>query len=804
MADFEIEQLKTLFDNLADRIDRTKGDQISNTELTKIRNLMAGMSRHIAQGSNDKSKPMDSKAFANEFWNRWKTEDPFKELRANQGNEQGQTIIKRLKDAQDDIHGYADEHGRYSKSTIGNMKRLSDQLGVGVNKFSALFDAIKPGGISALVGGAVGTIFSKVGNYIDDKAGAYRTLVDSGESSVTSISQMNAAANNAAMSVQELAKAMESGTEGARKFGALRWASVTRGLTDAARAAGDFSRGYGQRQEDIGAFIETMNQRGMLQGLTDSQMVSGISAMQKSTAETASILGITRTEALKSQAQQSQNHMMNAALRSSNYDQTSVAAAGDAFEKAMGTGTRQLLNEILVNGSVTTQDSAQIATLTPEIVDLAQQVRGMMANGQPLDQIQMAKMINATATKIRSSDQTAELARLGVATNGKMPIQAGLDARFGLADTQLNTQRAEKKGDDETQLYLKKEQLDRERMAAFNTAVDVTAHTLTDPFAKSLNSAVDAVSNFVRGLSDGMGNWPKTTSAVTTGLFALGSALLFFKGRAASKLLTGAGAGALGGMARSAPKGAGDIIARQAAKNAGRETAEHAGGTILARLMGAKAGMGKAAGRVMGSGVGGKVLGGLAKGGLKSNALFSGLFESYDYLNGSKALTMKNVAKSGLRVGGSMLGGTLGAAGGTLAGGPVGTVAGEIGGSAAGYAGADWLADKIFGADDKPANASNNPKTGSPAPKPKPKVAPANASVSQKNRNVLTMDQMTNKIMEHSDRSATFLKSIKEQSEKQTGMMAEEIVVLKAMSDRLARLLEEGNKNTRSISDQTL
>lgn len=138
-------------------------------------------------------------------------------------------------------------------------------------------------------------------------------------------------------------------------------------------------------------------------------------------------------------------------------------------------------------------------------------------------------------------------------------------------------------------------------------------------------------------------------------------------------------------------------------------------------------GFGGGAAGAAAEGAGGAAAGGLGRAALKGVArggVLSALFEGLGYVgDDGKALTMGNLGRSAFKLAGGAVGGALGSFGG-----PLGTVAG----GAAGYAGASWLSDKIFGPDEmkKPApKPAERPKAAEPArPRPVPaQVRPASA-----------------------------------------------------------------------------
>lgn len=216
--------------------------------------------------------------------------------------------------------------------------------------------------------------------------------------------------------------------------------------------------------------------------------------------------------------------------------------------------------------------------------------------------------------------------------------------------------------------------------------------------------------------------------------------------------------------------------------------------------------VGKAGAAIGKTGIGG-VAKTAGKGLLKSGLGFGAAIESLDYIFGDKKLTMKNMAKSGLALGGGAIGGVMGSALG-----PLGSIAGGAGGYMGGQALGDWLLGKDDLADatkpkDKPkpiqktdsknqTNQNQANKSTTPVQQP---VKPADAT--KPKSSALTLDQMTNKILDSNILQAEHLKKIRESNDEEVRLMREELTMMRSYNDRIIRLLEEGNKNTRNIND---
>ena len=214
----------------------------------------------------------------------------------------------------------------------------------------------------------------------------------------------------------------------------------------------------------------------------------------------------------------------------------------------------------------------------------------------------------------------------------------------------------------------------------------------------------------------------------------------------------------------------------------GSEAAAASGTGLIAGSMALKGGAGKgllsmlkgsAGGIAEGAGKG--ILGGLLKGGGKGllrglggkGLLIGGALESLSYLSGEKSLSLKNLAKTGLSLGGGALGGLLGSAAG-----PLGTFAGGTGGYMAG----DWLGKKLFGADDVPKGA-------------KPNDAPKADDAPQNDDNQPSVDSQTER--ENHDNMAKMV----DQMTEQTAVLHMMLTTLNSRLTETNRLLSNTNRS---------
>jgi hypothetical protein len=810
MADFDIEQLKTLFENLGDRLERTKGDQLTNTELSKIRNIMSAINKQMSNDAKSGKEP-DSKKYIDDFWRRWKSEDPFKNVKTNE-DKSGQTIIKQLKDAKTGLNDYSREQNRLGGSFIGNLKGMNDALAQGQRDLKGVFKELKSGGIGGTAGTMLGAVLGKMTDVAMSRADSYREILASGEGTVSSMQDLGRRAAQAGLTVDQFTKAMSNGTQGARALGAIKFADVRKSVVEMSKASGYMGMLPDQITEVTSTYAEILRLQGQSHSLNTSQMADGIMSIVKSSETTAHILGITREDALKAQAELAKDQQLNAVMRAKGIDQNTARSLVTMAEATYGQSGKDRLLDQLTFGQVGPA-SAQFAAIDPTASGALGRIGDLVnsgAKGSELLSQSAAELKKAGREQFNDkgrTEQFAQLARLNASGMGSVFTDSlgGSALSQDLKSDGTFTRPSDQNQNDEQRAgvgVLQLNQVAQEFAAAKDAMMTAVINPMVDKFGPTLRDVVNpALTDFARGLNEtaislsGQTGLMSTVGAIGVGvagvLATLATATAAFKTLGAVKGIAGIlGGGGPAALGRNAPRGPMDIIRSQrGGLGAAAGAAEGSGGTILKGLMsGGKNVLGKA--------------GSMAKGlgGIRGNALLGSLFEGYDYLAGNKDLSFKNLAKSGLRV----AGGTLGGLAGGLAGGGVASAVTGVAGGMAGYKAGDMLGNAIFGADDitKPASA-RNPKIPTPQGPTTQRSAPANASPSQRGKNTLTMDQMTNRIMDSAQQSAGYLKSIKDQTDKQTDLMREEIAAIRTMSDRLGRLLEDNNKNTKAIADHT-
>ena len=781
MADFDLEQLKTIMENLGDRLDRTKGDQLSRDELFRIRAVLTKMSNGISKGNAGQ----DQNTIINDLVKEMRKANPRgsganptpkrgtiieEEKAKRRGNTDGNTILDQLlRKAGSEANDFSDALDYAGKNT----KTFSERL-VTANAAFASATASAKGFLAKVL--PVGA----------ERVDFYRDLLASGEGTVTSMQDMGRQASAAGMTVEQFVNAMKDGTQGARQLGAIKFGEVRKSLLEMTRASGYMGMLPDQITDVTSTYAEILRNQGAGKDRSTEQMAAGILNLVKTGETTAHILGQTREEALEAQKLASADFQFQGAAKAQGFDAVSAEAVRAIFKNNFGDIGVQAITDQLTFGQVVNKSASELAATNPDLQRTLSLAETMLKSGASSDQIQMAvaeSLKQSGANAINNKDQLriqSQIAQLeGNSLAGAM--RANLQNTF--LSQGLNTDPNFNRGSDQNQndeqragvgiLQIEESlkqiavTMDTGITAIFNPLVDMWGPTMRDELLPNLDAFNKGLQESLISLSTNtslMGGIGTTALAVAGGLALFGGALgLAVKGLGAFRAL-GAMRGALGGLGGAGGAGAG---------GAGGAGAAGAGG-----LMGLLKSGGKMAGKA---------------------GILGGAIEAGSYIFGDKELSFENLARSGLSLGGGAIGSLFGSALG-----PVGTFVGGTGGYMAGSS----LGDYIFGEEKSNAQTGTpqNARTGSATPQMRQDAnvgANANAT-GQKSKQSLTTDQMTNKIMDASERSAMLLKQIKDNSDKHLEATREEIAVIRAMGDRLGRLLQEGNRNTKSIVENSV
>lgn len=801
MADLDIEQLKTLFENLGDRLERTKGDQLTRDELYRMRQILQRMSN---QSTNAKGTELNSSDLIQEFFKEWKAKDPLKGLRERQGNDEPRgprrTIIEEVKQQKKGgTEGltFLDRELRGSGQEVDQFGNIIKKAGSDAKDFSGNLSKSTTaiGSAAALFGG----MFGKATGMVFDRVDYYRDILASGEGSIDSIQDLGRQSVAAGVTMEQFAKAMKDGTDGARLLGGVRWLQLNKSVTEMTRAGGAMGMTVEQIQAASQDYSELLRLQGMSRDKSTEDMARGMIQLVRSSETTANILGKTREEALAMAKEQASNSNVQASLVAQGMNDNQMKALNGIAEKYAATYGEQgktLINDIIQYGQPLNKSATELAATLPELQQAAlNQVASVKAN-RSVD-VEQSGFQTARDIKGVSGQMLGDKARLQQYANMGALSDSALAGNFTaitggiLAGNNLKTNpennagTKQNKGSEERSGnvgILQLNELNQQAKVTKEALENMLVNPLITMVGPTLRDTVNpALLDFAKKLQDMAGGLESKTDImgpIALGIVGLAGAISLFSGA------IGIATKALGAIStiRGGASALGSLFGRGAAGAAG---AGGAGGAGAAGGLGALAlpALGVAAGGI-GMWAGGKLVQNR-----KDDESFWGTGKNDKGFVGSRSNGY--LASAG---------------GGTLAGAAIGSVVPVIGtgigaavGGLAGLGYAWW--------NDDSGNATKAPQ-GQRAPVRAPQAnqgsrqQPANATANRAKAS-LTLDQMTMRIMEANNQSVGFLKQLKDNSDKQLEVMREEVAAIRGVGERLSRLMEEGNRNTKSIADHS-
>lgn len=337
MADFELEQLKTLFQNLADRLSNTKGDEHTLARLALLDRSLKNIADKI--GAHDSRAVIDSKALANKFSREFLDElkrvaphDPINlppGARSGAGAGQGmlnidlekQTgFVSRLKGLSEGVS----KTTKIISGLTGGIATATDRVRTMDGSFGSMATAM------GLTGAAAG-VMTKI---LDTNVDAYRGVQSSAEGSITSFEQMHQAMATSITTATEFSAAMTKGSDGVRLLGGMEWAKFNKGFRDATREVSFYAMTLPQIQAAQSSYLDMLKNQGTLFDLNQNDLVQGLNSLIKINDKMAGILGKNREDQMKAAQDQSRDSDFQTFLQSQNYSQDQLTQINQALAAA--------------------------------------------------------------------------------------------------------------------------------------------------------------------------------------------------------------------------------------------------------------------------------------------------------------------------------------------------------------------------------------------------------------------------------------------------------------------------------------
>ncbi|MNK44122.1 hypothetical protein D3C87_628450 [compost metagenome] len=369
MADFDLEQMRMIFQGLADKLANTKGDESIVEKLKVIEKAIKGLEKK--QGDQSKKSKADSKRendqFIKDFVKEFDNASVLKgikqaiEEQGANGAGPGQGALnldpKDFQKFSSKLGGSLLAFGKLTSAMGNGTAKLVDNFGNLNGSFRGLANA------AGITSGAIATMAA----VLDDRADAYRAIVDSAEGTIGSLKDLGQAMHVSSLSADEFAQAMAKGTQGTRLLGGLPWAQLYGSIKDQTRAMGFYgytAQGLLQAQNQ---YLDILSSRGDIFNTGQKDLVDGLNSLLLVNNKTAQILGKTRDEALQAQMAAARDADTQSYLMGLNLKADQKLAAENAIATAQGMSPElgKIFQDMFrLNGGMNT-DTAQIAALLP-------------------------------------------------------------------------------------------------------------------------------------------------------------------------------------------------------------------------------------------------------------------------------------------------------------------------------------------------------------------------------------------------------------------------------------------------------
>lgn len=592
MSDIDIESLKTLFENMVDKLDETKGDEQSQAALAALRESIQKLLKEMQNQGSSTVQKRNAHEFIREFFAEWKKIDPMgnvqKAIEESSNGQPGEgtpgknTILDELRSG----------GGKLSKA----RNDLSKEMGIFgqiTKKGGGLFGNALSGasGKLGLLGLAVGGATAATKGIMDwgtKQIDSYRTIIGSAEGTVGSIQELNKAALNAGMTVDELAASMKTGSDGARLLGAVRFAQLNDSVRRSTREVGLLGMSNAELREAQSNYLDQLRNLGTINDTNVSKMTAGITSMVKSSDLTANILGKTREEALAANKELLRDKNITASAQAQGISVESLNEIRKIAIAVGGDSADAIVKDLVATGSITNQDAAKAAAVNPQLLDILSRSVDQAKSGQATSDIQkdLASSLKGLGnTLAKDTTRTRTFAALGQITGDEaFTVNSRLvqDARSLNTDTARQNQVLAGSTDKASNALLNTEDVLKRFQTNLELAVSKPMVAFMDTFGDSMMGATNMAYNFsdaLKGVTNTLDGHESATAKVTAALLVVGGSLLAFNTIVntinGAKGLFGVlkGLGGAGGAAGAAGRVAGTA---GAARN----------GTILSQLMG--------------------------------------------------------------------------------------------------------------------------------------------------------------------------------------------------------------------------
>ncbi len=398
MADFDMEQMRIIFQNLADKLANTKGDDNIVEKLKVVEKAIRDLEKRQRDQAN-KSKAdqkRENQDFIRDFVKEFDNASVLKDIHQTI-KEQG---LNNAGPGQGNINVDSKDFGKLSSKIGGSIlafgkftNAIGNTTASMINNFGNLDGSFE--GLAKALGitSAAGLLAAKT---IDDRNNAFRVLINSAEGTIGSIQDLGRAMHDSTLNAMQFADAIAKGTQGTRLMGAQPWAKLYGSILKQTQSMGYYGYSTQQLVAAQNEYLDMLSNRGDLFNRTDKQIVDGLNNLLVVNDKMATILGKTREEQLAAAAEQARDPVF----------QTWMQSLGDNVDKDLINQMMGALNTIspalkdigqdmmMMNGGVTGEAAKVLAVLPPEVREIL------------LQSVNQAKQGNLNAEQLQDAIQS--------------------------------------------------------------------------------------------------------------------------------------------------------------------------------------------------------------------------------------------------------------------------------------------------------------------------------------------------------------------------------------------------------------
>ncbi len=278
---------------------------VSNQDLAELIGSMKELTSALKTGGGgDRAKPQDDKA-EREYWDQKKKHS---------------SALKKW--------GYEIDQSIKNQNKFGKeLKKLNDEATLTTKALVVAGVAI--GGVVTGLGGLVSILKRELPKSIDN----YRALNDIGQTFGGSMLQMNIAATEARVGLEDFTKLMKANNLVVGSIGVKAFTSLSNGLKDSLGQFGMLGLSTEQLNEYLGEYMETQRAYGLLERYNQNQAVDSMKSLAIETTKMSALTGKSRADILKSTAAAMKEDSLRAYMSTLNNEQ--LAQFGPAMQTAI-------------------------------------------------------------------------------------------------------------------------------------------------------------------------------------------------------------------------------------------------------------------------------------------------------------------------------------------------------------------------------------------------------------------------------------------------------------------------------------